>query len=326
MNKNQFQRLAIIHNNLITGRRFTGKELLGIIKKTLEHDERSVSLRTLKSDIEMLRDTFQAPIEEGKYVYTEPYSFLNILNLNDLAILEELKAILSKVSTLNRIDSFLKNDFLKLTIQINQLNGTDNKVVYFETNDSYLGQKYLLDLFDFILKKQPIVFYYQKFEEEPKEMIVHPYILKEYNERWYLYGWNHSSKQIEQFGLERILGSIKVKSHLSFRENTTFDPNDYFSAMVGITRFPDNVIQKIKIRVYGKSINYVRTKPLHNSQTPVYENSNSEKYVEFEYFLINNYEFRSKILALGANVEVLEPATIRDELKLEIQNMAVRYS
>ena len=99
------------------------------------------------------------------------------------------------------------------------------------------------------------------------------------------------------------------------------DLNDYFEDVIGVT-IPDEPAQDIIIKIYGNSANYVKTKPLHSTQTPVEEKD--------DYYVISlnvkpNYELDSKILSFGPNVEVRSPASYRAHISEKIKAMNQKY-
>ena len=95
--------------------------------------------------------------------------------------------------------------------------------------------------------------------------------------------------------------------------------------MIGVTNI--NGLQKVErivVRIYGVSVSYLEAKRLHHSQN-IITDTETDEHTDFEFKLINNYEFRSKILALGANAEVMEPEYLREDFKIMIQNLNNRY-
>jgi hypothetical protein len=128
MNRNQFDRLKIIHEALRTLKKYRGAELLTFVN---ERAETPISMRTLKSDIELLRGTkFNAPIDDRIYQYTKPYSFLEVLNTDEASTLSELRTMLEKIMDFNVIDEFIKPDIQGLSLKLD--GETDkSKIVYF---------------------------------------------------------------------------------------------------------------------------------------------------------------------------------------------------
>jgi hypothetical protein len=95
----------------------------------------------------------------------------------------------------------------------------DDEISYiqFDTKPQYAGSKYLSELMEAILGETVIRFRYKPFHaEEPMEVTLHPYLLKEYNNRWFVMGLTEESRlenvhKIWSFGLERIQSRIKRK-------------------------------------------------------------------------------------------------------------------
>ena len=82
-------------------------------------------------------------------------------------------------------------------------------------------------------------------------------------------------------------------------------------------------LEKLKIRVYGVEVEYLRMLPLHKSQYEV--KSKYGEYAEFTYRVCLTPDLKSKLLALGSNVEVLEPLEYREKIMSEIKDAMNRY-
>jgi predicted DNA-binding transcriptional regulator YafY len=85
----------------------------------------------------------------------------------------------------------------------------------------------------------------------------------------------------------------------------------------------DLPITKVKIRAYGIQAEYLRSTPLHKSQSE--GKSKHGDFAEFTYRLCVTPELVSQLLAMGDKVEVLEPQELRDEMKKRISNMSNFY-
>jgi predicted DNA-binding transcriptional regulator YafY len=80
----------------------------------------------------------------------------------------------------------------------------------------------------------------------------------------------------------------------------------------------------VKIRAYGVQADYLRSTPLHKSQSE--GKSKYGEFAEFTYRLCVTPELVSQLLAMGDKIEVLEPEELRDEIKERINNMFNLYS
>lgn len=121
--------------------------------------------------------------------------------------------------------------------------------------------------------------------------------------------------------LDRIL-ALKVLT-ISFTLPKDFDARKYFSNVVGIFVNKDLPVKKVKIRAYGIQAEYLRSTPLHKSQSEV--RSKHGEFAEFTYRLCITPELVSQLLAMGDKVEVLEPQELREEMKVKIKNSLERY-
>ena len=167
---------------------------------------------------------------------------------------------------------------------------------------------------------------YQRYEGEQEEHLqefhIQPYALKVFNRRWYLLGYIKEKNDLRIIALDRIL-DLKVLSK-SFELPEDFDARKCFANVVGIDVNKDLPVTKVKIRAYGIQADYLRSTPLHNSQSE--GRSKHGEFAEFTYKLCITPDLISQLLAMGERVEVLEPETLRDIIKKELQTTLKRYS
>ncbi|MER0439754.1 WYL domain-containing transcriptional regulator [Emticicia sp. W12TSBA100-4] len=334
INKLQFERLNIIHDLLQKNGKYSVDELveelkhrLSTIKDTSGY-EIGISRRTLISDIKYLRSK-GAPIPEKskKYSYTESFSFLEVLGTNDTLLLDELKGIVGKLQAFNKINDLMNVNFDEIALRISD---SSSKIVMFDNPIENLENADLLPKFlNFIQKEQVISIRYQNFQNQKFEDTFHPYLLKEYNGRWYIFGLSETeyektgSKQIFQYPIDRIRDSNPIlKPKLAYFKSDWWNAENHFKDMIGVTKKDGQKPEKIVLRVYGNSVDYMMSKVLHHSQRAILE---EDEYTDFEFFVIDNYEFRSKILALGSNAEVLEPSELRKSFAEITTKMRKRY-
>ena len=162
---------------------------------------------------------------------------------------------------------------------------------------------------------------YQRYEDKQEEHLqtfhIQPYALKVFNRRWYLLGYLKEQEGLRTIALDRIL-DLKVLKN-SFKLPEDFDVRKYFADVVGIYVNKDCPVTKVKIRAYGVQADYLRSTPLHKSQSD--SHSKRGEFAEFTYRLCITPDFESQLLAMGENVEVLEPESLREKMKKRIYNM-----
>ena len=102
-----------------------------------------------------------------------------------------------------------------------------------------------------------------------------------------------------------------------------FVTEDYFAGVYGARIYPDMKKEAVRLKVYGMQVQYFRSLPLHSSQKEV---ETHDDYSVFSYFLTTDYDFKQDILSFGDKVEVLEPMSLREEIKGLINKMLNRYN
>ena len=189
-----------------------------------------------------------------------------------------------------------------------------------------LETTYLDDIIEAMQKNMELQIDYQRYEGEQGEehlqtFHIQPYALKVFNRRWYLLGYIKEKNALRTIALDRVL-ALKVLTK-SFELPEDFDARKYFANVVGIFVNKDLPITKVKIRAYGIQAEYLRSTPLHKSQSE--GRSKYREFAEFSYRLCVTPELVSQLLAMGDKVEVLEPEELREEMKEKVNKMLNRY-
>jgi len=185
-----------------------------------------------------------------------------------------------------------------------------------------LGTTFLNPIIEAMQKNVELQVDYQRYESEQEEenlqeFHIQPYALKVFNRRWYLLGYIKEKRALRTIALDRIL-DLKILS-TSFELPEDFDARKYFANVVGIFVNNDLPVTKVMIRAYGTQAEYLRSTPLHKSQSE--GRSKYREFAEFTYRLCITPELVSQLLAMGDKVEVLEPEELREEMKKRIYNM-----
>ena len=189
-----------------------------------------------------------------------------------------------------------------------------------------LGTTFLNPIIEAMQKNVELQIDYQRDENEQEgenlqEFHVQPYALKVFNRRWYLLGYIKEKHDLRTIALDRIL-DLKILS-TSFELPEDFDARKYFANVVGIFVNNDLPVTKVMIRAYGTQAEYLRSTPLHKSQTE--GRSKYREFAEFTYRLCITPELISQLLAMSDTVEVLEPQKLREEMKERISKIFNYY-
>lgn len=294
-----------------------------------EGKKTKISKRTIQYDIQNMRSEklgYEAPIvvvDRKYYKYSDPnYSITNMpLRENDIKSLKQITQLLKQFTGFRQfadMDETLK----KIENKVFALNHPAQNVINFETNNNLRGLHFLDPLYDAILNKVVVKLVYMSFTS-PKPIIIYlsPYLLKEYNSRWFVFGKREYSDSINPLALDRIV-RIKQAGNKPFVENTTFDEEDYFKDIIGVTRYEERAIERVVFKVANLNAQYVITKPMHHSQQILAEMDDS---TIFSIDVIPNYEMESRLLSFGEHLEVIEPKHIRENMKSRVSNMKKNY-
>lgn len=312
-------------------KKWSRKSLLEQVNKKLltEHDQKEgISPSMLRKDMEAMESIYGAPIEnkqEGKEVfyYYEDTSF-SIQNIPleevDLLRLNEAVHLLKQIKGFT-LSAGIEEVVHKLEKRA-KLHGGNYSVIAFENSPAPKGIEFLEDLYLAILNKKVLKICYQSFKQtEPQDWLIHPYLLKEYNNRWFLLGLYEASKTIGIYGLDRM-HSVKVNA-LAYVENTTLKADDYFENIIGVTLPANASVETIELEFSASRAPYVATKPIHHSQKILAQLENGKLIVQLT--VIPNLELESLILSFGCDVKVLQPKSLMDKINFIAETMLKCY-
>ena len=182
------------------------------------------------------------------------------------------------------------------------------------------GTQYLDPIIQAIEQKQVLRLYYLPFyEDKPYFNEVHPYLLKEHGFRWYLIGLNEFKDQVRTYALDRIR-DLQEASGIAYK-TPGFNTAEYFKYTIGIIA-PQAEPPLIKIAVQKTQAQYLITQPWHSSQNIEEED---EQQVVFSFRVHPTYEFKSLLLSLGRDALVIEPSSLKEDLKDELEIMLSQY-
>ena len=183
------------------------------------------------------------------------------------------------------------------------------------------GTEYLQTIIEAMQKSKELQVDYQPFYGHRETYNIQPYAMKVYHQRWYVVGYIKELGSIRNIALDRTL-EMNL-SATSFILPKDFNAKKYYANAVGIYVNEELNPVKVKIRAYGVQIEYLRSLPLHRSQKE--RASKYGEFCEFEYKLCLTPELSTHILAMGENVEVLEPVVLREEIKRRLEECLTKY-
>jgi predicted DNA-binding transcriptional regulator YafY len=295
---------------------FTGTDL-GIKRRQVFEDIKFMeSPQGWNVPLEHIRDGHKV-----YYRYTDKKFSINNQPLNETEE-NQLKEALLTLSRFKGMPQFEWVDEISARLDSGLgLSHNTNKIIEFDQNNYLKGLEHITPIYNSILYKKAICIEYKSFKQDVSQSIVFiTYFLKQYNNRWYVFGMNDGSKFILNLALDRITSIQESKK--KFVSNKTVDFNEYFEDIIGVTLSNEGIIQHIELSVSKSLLPYIQSKPLHGSQK-LKENGSLNSVISLD--LIPNYELESLILSYGEGMEVLLPKTLRDKIKKRIELISNNY-
>ena len=313
-------------------RKWTLDDLIDNVSDALyeyEGIDTGISKRTIQNDIQIMRSDklgYNAPIvvkNRKFYTYEDPkYSITNIpLTKQDLGHLTEAVEFLKQFQGFSHFKA-LGGMVQKLEDHIYASKEKKHSVIDFDVNPNLKGLDFLDDIYKAIIKKQVLEVSYQSFDaKQPSIVEFHPYLLKEYNNRWYMLGRKSDYTSIVNYALDRIQ-DIKILPEKHYIENENFDPKTYYQDVIGVTVKENMSKEKIIFRIDHRNAQYLMTKPIHASQKQIEWGSNG---VIFELTLKINFETERLFLGFGKDVEIIQPQKFREQIAKNLRTAAENY-
>lgn len=179
------------------------------------------------------------------------------------------------------------------------------------------SERFLTDIISAMRDFRVIRLCYQSFRHpEPFCFNVRPYCVKYFKQRWYLLG--DSDLGLRIYSLDRFVDMEELEEHFEIPKG--FDAEEYFGNYFGVIIGEEP--EDVKIHVVPDQVKYFRTLPMHGSQRETVQEDGSSV---FSYHIAPTLDFVQEILSHGADVEVLEPAELRESIADIIAGMASRY-
>ncbi len=318
VNRNALIRYRTIDKCLQNRRRkWTIENLIDACNDALyeyEGIDKGVSLRTIRLDLNAMRSDklgYNAPIivtDKKYYSYENPdYSITNIpLTSQDLAVLQEVTHLLKQFKGFSHFDDMTEM-VNKLEDKINSEQTQQPQVIDFEKNELLTGLKWLDLLYKNIITQTTVQLTYQSFKaREATDIVIFPYYLKEYRNRWFILGMKKKDKQIATLALDRILNIAQLPDEL-FRLNPKFSPQTYFKDIVGVTRNEADTPTHIIFIANHLQAPYIKTKPIHTSQLILEETKDG---TTFSIDVIPNFELERELLGYGEGLKIISPSNL----------------
>lgn len=329
-NKNAATRYLAIDRCLSNpGRKFYIEDLVKACNDALldlDNKSSGISKRTVYSDLNSIEDLYKTDIErlwdgQKKYFRYADKDF----SITDQPINEQEKELLTEalqaLSRFKGLPQFSWVEEIKVKLEQNFNLKTEENIISFDENPYLTGREFIGDLYNAIINKQALNIKYKPFKtENTTEFDIHPFHIKQYNNRWFLWGLNNEYNNLTNLALDRIQSISQSK--IEYKPNTDIDFNEFFDDVIGVSINFSDKPQKVLLKVSSELFPYIRTKPLHWSQKVKEKN---EHFTIIEITVQLNYELDALILSHGENIIVLEPKELIDSIQDKIEKMHNNY-
>ena len=306
--------------------------------------DEGVSKRCIEKDIEYLEWSSPFSVELERYSidattvndrvykkrclrYADPtFSiFKKKLTQDEKAVLE------SALTTLGSFDGL--DNFEWLAELRKQLKVEERKPIISLSKNLVENSTLIASLFSAISNEQVVELTYRKFlDSTERKVIISPYLLKEYNRRWYIVGGAYDTNRVLNFALDRLV-EIEFKTGYTFKPCET-DLEERFEEIIGVTFNEEVPLTQILFWVSDAIKGYIHTKTIHGSQIHIKGDRADKLHILYpqlqsgDFLTIEcreNFELIRELTAWGDDLIVLTPVSLRDRIVDRINRMKTRY-
>ncbi|MCE7057243.1 WYL domain-containing protein [Algoriphagus sp. AGSA1] len=332
-NKNALIRYRTIDKCLQNhSRKWTLEDLIEACSEVLyelEGKDLQISKRTIQLDIQLMRSDklgYNAPIqvyERKYYCYSDPdFSITDIpLTKVDMDILTESVEMLKQFKEFSLFQE-LNGVIQKLEDKVYNESKNRQPIIHIDKNESLKGLRHIDKLCHAISKQIVLKITYQSFiSDSPATFDFHGYILKEFNNRWFLVGRRDGLPNIRTLALDRIL-KVDIELSKDYQQED-FSADQYYANTYGISVLTDEQLVEIEMRIDRENAPYVLTKPFHASQKLLEAYEDGSILISFK--VHHNFEIERLLLGFADSIEILKPQTLRDRLKEKFERASHMY-
>ena len=326
--KNALVRQQVLDSLLRTERGYSTQEMADACNHKLDMLglSRVTALNTIRDDIRAIESSYHTLVEVVKIGRNKRYRYEDRnfsiykaeMTENELQQLNQTLLMLSRFEGRKNFEWI--QDFNLRCQAISNYSIDSKPIIGYDENLDLEGMHHLRPLFEAISKKQTLTLRYQSFNSvEPKNFVVSPYYLKEYNHRWFLIAQEEGRTNFSNFALDRII-SIDFSSAPYVETDEDFF--DYFFDMIGVSKPRNAQVESVVLWVAKERYPYVKTKPIHGTQQVV---SEDETGTVIKIDVIINRELEQRILSFGNEMKVIEPASLKEKIQCIVGDLAKLY-
>lgn len=336
-NKNAVVRYKILDELLSDRYHLYSMEELAekVNERLLALDYPEVGLRSLQKDLVFMQERpFSAPIERiragGKRCVRYADKGYSIFRAELTA--EEMSVLYETLNTLGQFDGLPHFQWLE-SLRRQLQPAVHKRVLCFAHNPQLKNKNLLASLYECVAHEAAIEVVYRPFTGQADETYpLHPYLLKQYNNRWYVVGLHPGKGRIHTLPIDRL------KSFRPLPEEPFIgydgDIEAYFRHTIGITVFDGATPQDICFWASDALTPYLLTNPLHASQKSLDAEAGQSLRQGFRlppggtFFTLSctlNYELQQALISRFQQLIVLSPDSLRQEMAQKVEQMHEIY-
>lgn len=313
------------------GRKFFIQDLLAAVNDSLTNinpNAKGIKLRQLYDDIRHMEspEGYDARIERhsvGKkkwYRYADREFSIRNAPIKDFEV-AQIKSAIDIISRFKGMPLFgWINEFAPKLQQAFTLENNRPAIISFDENSYLEGIGYIGELFQSILNTKVLNIQYRSFKAtSAKNFIIHPYYLKQYNNRWFIFGLENETRHLIHLALDRI--EDLHDEIITYIPNSKYDFTELFEDIVGVSNYNRSKIYSIVIEVSDDAAPYILSKPLHGSQKIRQKNP-----LIITLDLKLNNELETLLLSFGERIVVKSPIELKNNLSKRLKTAFSIYS
>jgi len=290
------------------------------------------SLSSLEKDIQRLREDHDAPIAYDKrrngYYYTDPqFRLLRLmLSPDDMEALDYAREVLAATQGASVADELTNalqkvRQSLDIIREVKRDDGTGTtltrRVVYVEEKVLGGNRQYVPVLIRAINQERQIQFRYRKHEqtdgsaltdpaERPPLRSLHPILLREVGDSWYVIGYDEKTARERTFALDRMSDLDILPEPCAVPPAVLASVSELFEHIYGITD-SHGPVEQILLSFTPLFGRYVKAKPIHQTQEVVRDDDTA---CVVRLRLAPNRDLLMHLRSYGEHLTVLEPQSL----------------
>jgi hypothetical protein len=298
-------------------------------KRLVTENLKPISIRQFDNDIGKFENRLKEKLSKritDKTIYFYKRSDISINNSIGVKS-KDIKLAIDFIKGFRGENILLKSLESEIQKKFN-VNGVIDSPFHLESNCLYDKEysKFIPKIYKAIVNSIVLrIKYTPRFKESKEEVYtLHPYKLKEFNGRWFVFGYSQEKPASNYFHLaiDNRIVSIEENHTIEFKmKSRKIDYDKYFNERVGVSNNLYGFEEKkyrIKLRFKNEYFNYFQSKPISNLLgRPRFKDDFVD--VTFEMHITN--ELISRIFSYKSNVEVLEPEILKKKIKDEIDQL-----